>query len=100
MMEQVIVYRPDGTPDHGLTRVGAVNALIAPTTPTSQPGATSEGQSTGCTLYIRWNGNWPDIHAGDTLGVRGHRYRLRREPVQWVDANSTPKGTVITLETP
>ena len=100
MMEQVIVYRPDSTPEHGLTRVCAVNALIAPTTPTAQPGATSEGQTTGCTIYIRWTGTWPDIKTGDTLDVRGHRYRLRRPPFQWVDANSTPKGTVITLETP
>lgn len=98
-MENLTIYRPTGA-GHEISRVGDVQALIAPETPTVAPGTTGEGAHAGVTAYIRYDAGWPDIRKGDVIGVRGHRYVLHTDPVQWVDQRGHPVGMVITLETP
>ena len=98
-MENLIIYRPTGA-GHEISSVGTVQALVAPETPTAAPGATGEGVHAGVTAYVRYDTGWPDIRKGDVIGVRGHRYVLHADPVQWFDQRGHPVGMVITLDTP
>lgn len=100
MAENVTVWRPANDGSHKLVKASTLSALIAPTDPSVSPTATGTGLKSGFDVYVQFASNWPDIAVGDTLEVRGERFKLTTTPNQWVDRLGNPVGTVIHVERP
>lgn len=100
MAEHVTVWRPANDGSHKLVKSAVLPALIAPTDPSVSPTPTGTGLKSGFDCYVPFSDHWPDVQQGDTIEVRGERFKLGMPPNQWVDRLGNPVGTVIHVERP
>lgn len=102
-METVDIWRgrpvkdADGNTIQGpLTKVGTLQALVAPATAPETPTDTSPGLTHGYTLYVR-SREPTGVVATDLIEVRGERLPVDGEPAVWFDRQGRHIGDVITV---
>lgn len=78
-----------------LSKVGTLQALVAPVTAPETPTDTSPGLTHGYTLYVR-SSQPTGVTATDLIEVRGERLPVDGDPAVWVDKQGRHIGDVIT----
>ena len=102
-METIEVWRgqpgtdTDGNPIQGKpVRVGAFQALVAPTSTIDQVEENANPQTIEYTIYIR--GSQPSgIRASDLISVRGQLLPVKGVPQVWSNVRGRHVGDVVTV---